>query len=405
MLRIYVLNYNYGQYIRECVESLIGQTDQNFTVTCIDNGSSDGSKVFLRDVCAEHGWKFEEFPNLPVSNIGNHVAKTSEETFIVRLDADDTFCPHYVASIRNAITTTNPDIVYGDYYLMDYDSKVFLTQHILPRGKIGDSPIHDEPFHGACTVIRRKKLLDFGGYYKQFSRNDGFDLYLKFRKSALHHIAEPIFHYRRGHRSLSYNKSRIFNTRVEMIQTYCHEHNIIEGNETLHIFAFPNHPDFYRDWDLEAFRNFIKCWDRNVRMIVRDGIANDPSIIPWSAISAHAGLRLYLEKSVPLEGIRSFVVHSMNDQLAPLPFFEVAPLALELFESHSVISGVKLESSTYKTTAGGVTKVGASPRTFFETERMVLHAGGLTAFHRNSAENDVTTLLELSNDMLTDGHL
>ncbi len=403
MLRIYLLNYNYGHYLGEAIASLLAQTDQNFAVTCIDNGSSDGSRQFLHETCAKHGWKFEEFPNLSISKIGNHIAKTSDEPFIVRLDADDTLSPNFIELVHSAITTHQPDLIYGNYHLMDFDSQIFSTQEILPRGENSDGPIHDEPFHGACTVINRAKLLDFGGYYEQFSRNDGFDLYLKFRKQALHHITEPIFQYRRGHRSMSHNKASLFNARVEMIAAYASDQAMRVGDDVQHILAFPSHPDFYTGDSLEKHRRFVEGWGQNTRVIVRDGAAEGDGFIPWSKVNQFGDLRGFLDESPMFDGITSFVVHSMSDRLAPLRFFEIAPLAMKLFESNSVISGVKLESSLYWTMAGGV-KRQENSRTLFEENRVVLHSGGLTGFRRGCSRESIATLLEISTEMTAEGH-
>lgn len=403
MLRIYLLNYNYGKYVGEAVQSLISQTDQDFAVTCIDNGSNDGSDKYLRDVCAERGWKFEEFPNLPVSNIANHIAQTSSEPFITRLDADDVLCSDFVALVKKVIAEEEPDIVYGNYHLMDFDGEVFSTQKILPRGKAPGVPIHDEPFHGACTVIRREELLAVGGYYSQFSRNDGFDLYLKFRTKSLSHISEPIFQYRRGHRSMSGNKASLFEARINMIAAYAAEKGLSAGDDVMHILAFPNHPEFYRGDSFKQHREFAQGWGRNARLIARDEAGEGPDLIPWSRVNGFGDLRQFLDESSEFDGISTLVVHSMSAPLAPLQFFEIAPIALNLFESNSVISGVKLESSLYWTRSGGVSRQENS-RTLFEENRVVLHSGGLTAFRRGSDRDSIATLLEVSNDMLVEGH-
>ncbi|MEP4901862.1 MAG: glycosyltransferase [Paracoccaceae bacterium] len=397
------MNYNYGAYIEQCVASVLAQSDKDFSVTCIDNGSSDGSNLFLRDVCKENGWKFEEFPNLAISKIGNYISKTSHEPFITRLDADDTLCATFVAEVKSAIRSEDPDIIYGNYHLMDYDGRVFSTQQILPRGKADDCPIHDEPFHGACTVIRKEKLLDFGGYYEQFSRNDGYDLYLKFRNEKLHHVSEPLFHYRRGHRSMSQNKSSLFDARINMILAYAADQRISVGDEVCHIIACPNHPNFYSQNRLVGYEKFAKNWGRNLRLIARDGLTDESGTIPWSAVDRFGDLRSYLDESSDFEGVDTFVVHSMNDLLAPLSFFEAAPIAMKLFESNSVISGIKLESSLYSTVRGGVERQDDS-RVLFNEERPVLHSGGLTGFQRNENRNGIATLLEISNEMTVEAH-
>lgn len=404
MLRIYLLNYNYGHYIKEAVSSLLAQTDKDFTVTCIDNGSTDGSNQYLSEICSIKGWLFEQFPNQPISKLANHIARTSDEAFITRLDADDTLAPNFVAAVKAKIATEDSDIVYGNYNLMDFDSRVFSTQRILPRGKSSSTPIHHEPFHGACTVIHRQKLLQHGGYNEAFNRNDGFDLYLKFRNETLSLIEEPIFNYRRGHRSMSSDQDRLFKARVNMIAAYADQQGLAVKDDVLHILAFPSHPDYYSNEQFSKHVEFAKKWGPNTHLIVRDKFASESFMTPWEEVTHYGDLRTFLDQSAKFNQIRRFVVHSMSEPLAPLTFFEVAPLAMDLFESTSLISGEKLECSLYTTVAGGIVLKDNS-RILYDEQKTIAHTGGLTAFDRSCPINEIGSLLEICRSMTTSGHV
>ena len=42
-LSIYLLNHNYGRYLPKAIDSILGQSDNDFEFIVIDDGSNDGS--------------------------------------------------------------------------------------------------------------------------------------------------------------------------------------------------------------------------------------------------------------------------------------------------------------------------------------------------------------------------
>jgi cellulose synthase/poly-beta-1,6-N-acetylglucosamine synthase-like glycosyltransferase len=46
-ISIVVTNYNYGEYLNECIDCCLGQTYQNKEIIVVDDGSSDDSKAII----------------------------------------------------------------------------------------------------------------------------------------------------------------------------------------------------------------------------------------------------------------------------------------------------------------------------------------------------------------------
>jgi glycosyltransferase involved in cell wall biosynthesis len=53
VLSVTVTNYNYAPYLRQCVESILSQTYENFELIIIDNASTDGSADLIHDLASE----------------------------------------------------------------------------------------------------------------------------------------------------------------------------------------------------------------------------------------------------------------------------------------------------------------------------------------------------------------
>ena len=49
---VLVAAYNAGKYIRECLDSLIGQTLKDISIVCIDDASTDSTLSILKEYAA-----------------------------------------------------------------------------------------------------------------------------------------------------------------------------------------------------------------------------------------------------------------------------------------------------------------------------------------------------------------
>ena len=47
LVTIYITNYNYGNFIKEAIDSVLNQTFKNLELIIIDDGSTDNSKEII----------------------------------------------------------------------------------------------------------------------------------------------------------------------------------------------------------------------------------------------------------------------------------------------------------------------------------------------------------------------
>ena len=120
VVSIIVVNYNYGRFLAEAVESVFGQTYSNIECIIVDNASTDNSSEVISQL--QH-W----FPAIKYlqreENSGQNIAArdgfdASQGEYIVFLDADDFLFPAFVAthifvhlSLRIPVGLTSSDMV------------------------------------------------------------------------------------------------------------------------------------------------------------------------------------------------------------------------------------------------------------------------------------------------------
>lgn len=100
---VVINNYNYGRFLRDAIESALGQTYPNTEVIVVDDGSTDNS----REIIAGYGSKV-----IPVlKGNGGHASafnagfSASKGDFVYFLDSDDFFYPEKVASVQELVSS------------------------------------------------------------------------------------------------------------------------------------------------------------------------------------------------------------------------------------------------------------------------------------------------------------
>ena len=213
---VYITNHNYGRYIDQAIKSVLDQLYQDFELIIIDDGSTDDSLEVIS--------KYESLDKVFVIlqrnrglNVTNNIAlKQARGDYIMRLDADDFLDPHTLELMVSKLDK-NPELalVFPDYYEVDEFGEIITQVRRHNFGK--DVTLMDQPAHGACTMVRRKVLLEIGGYDESFNRQDGYDLWLNIITDYLvENINLPLFYYRQHGKSLTQNEESLLAMRSQI---------------------------------------------------------------------------------------------------------------------------------------------------------------------------------------------
>ena len=218
-ITVYITNHNYGRYIKEAIESVLNQSFQDFEVLIIDDGSTDDSRSII-----------EQYENHPLVNtvyqqkqgltVTNNIAlKLARGNFITRLDADDYLTKDALKLLYREFEDERVGMVFGDWYLINEEGEVTGVEqrHDFQQ----DVTLPDQPAHGACTMFRTRCLKEIGGYDESISRQDGYELWLRFiEQYDIRNINVPIFYYRQHATSLTKNEVRLLDTRSKILEKH-----------------------------------------------------------------------------------------------------------------------------------------------------------------------------------------
>ena len=213
LVSVYITNYNYGTYLKQAIDSVLNQTIQDFELIIIDDGSTDESRNIIESY-RNHPQIKIVFQNNKGLNASNNVAlNLAQGKYLIRLDADDIFEPAALGVMSSILEGEQElGLVFPDYYYIDqYGNRIGSHRRHLFDDEV---TLYDQPAHGACTMVRRKFLIDLDGYDESFNCQDGYELWVKFISfHKVSNVNRPLFSYRQHDFSLSTNQTNLLQTR------------------------------------------------------------------------------------------------------------------------------------------------------------------------------------------------
>lgn len=123
--------YKVEKYIRECLDSVFGQTYGNFHIYAIDDGTPDRSG----EICEEYAVRDSRITVLHQKNQGQLAARQAgihlaleaigTEDYFVFLDSDDTLMENALETAANAIRSSHCDMLIWGYHYFDGQKIVY----------------------------------------------------------------------------------------------------------------------------------------------------------------------------------------------------------------------------------------------------------------------------------------
>ena len=204
-LSILLLCWNHRAYIGQCIEALAGQSDRDFEIVLLDNGSSDGSIEEARALFDRHGLKariiVNEAPRSIPANL-NKLLANSAGSVVGFLSTDDYHAPNYVARMR-AAAAAHPEAGWfscGGWHLQQETGELteIPASRLQSRAEIRDALLSGRaPFFFVGLCYRRNALESVGGWDEDIPIEDA-DLFFRL-SGTFPHVAvdEPLVTYRK----------------------------------------------------------------------------------------------------------------------------------------------------------------------------------------------------------------
>ena len=174
LFSIIVPIYNVEKYIRNCIDSVLGQSCTDFELILVNDGSPDNCPK----ICDEYASKDDRIKVIHKENGGLVSArqagvKVANGEYVFNLDGDDSITPDALESAKKIILETNPDIISfalkrvvngkpqdptEDSVDEGFYDKAKIDEHIFPKLLLDKNMEHIFYFL-CCKMIKRDLVL------------------------------------------------------------------------------------------------------------------------------------------------------------------------------------------------------------------------------------------------------
>ena len=194
--------YNARNYIRQAVQSVLGQTFSDFELIVIDDGSSDGSGEAAREAASgDSRVRILRQENQGVSAAANRATELARGELLARVDADDICFPHRLEKQVEFLRSHPEHVAVGSRVLLiDADgAELFempgipVTHEDIERGLMAVEWSIYQP----AAMMRTEAVRRVGGYRTDLHIHEDHDLFLKLAEiGRLANLPEALLKYR-----------------------------------------------------------------------------------------------------------------------------------------------------------------------------------------------------------------
>lgn len=120
--------YNSEKYLENCIESVLNQTEQNYELILINDGSKDSSEEIMTKYKNKYPDKIKIFSqeNKGIGRTRNRGIEEAEGKYIFFIDNDDTIKEDYLETFINEAEKNDFDMVLGGFETVDENNKIIL---------------------------------------------------------------------------------------------------------------------------------------------------------------------------------------------------------------------------------------------------------------------------------------
>lgn len=182
--------YKVEKYIKECIESVLNQTNQNFRLILVDDGSPDAAG----QICDEFAHKDMRLHVIHQKNMGLVAARDTainyiqascclDNAYVIFLDSDDTLKVNALERIADIIRQENCDmVIYGmdrvsDGHIVSPFDKGTMKSHLEKNKRdFYKKVFFKQDYNALCRKAVRATLLPQKSYEKYYKISYGEDL-------------------------------------------------------------------------------------------------------------------------------------------------------------------------------------------------------------------------------------
>jgi glycosyltransferase involved in cell wall biosynthesis len=202
---VVMANYNYARFLPAAVESVLAQTERDFELVIVDDGSTDNSLAVIDRYLADPRVRCVRTTHLGQARAKSAAVTASVAPLVAFTDADDVWHPAKLERQLPLFADERVGVVHCRRTLIgEAGGPLPYTQPPLPRGDVLTAMFRNNFVCFSSAVARRIVLEHVGLFDPHVDLAVDYDLWLRAAKHYhFDHVDEPLVQYRIGHGNLS----------------------------------------------------------------------------------------------------------------------------------------------------------------------------------------------------------
>ncbi len=253
---IVITCYNYGRYLRGCLQSVVEQTYTDYEIIVIDDGSTDDTPQIMQGLAGQPNLRYVRQENGGQARAKNHGLQLSRGRYVAFLDADDLWEKDKLEKQIPLFSNPAVGVVYGRANLIDDNGAPIdlglLGGNLTPRaGRVSRWLFINNFIWFSSSVSRRECLERFSGFDESLPMGIDWDLWLRISAQYdFDFVDEPLIRYRVGHPGqMSKNLEVRQQCSDRIMERFLRMHpGLVDGSSIREAFfsSFCNRGEYYR---------------------------------------------------------------------------------------------------------------------------------------------------------------
>ena len=140
LISIIVPVYNVEEYLKQCLDSILGQTYRNWELILVNDGSTDGSGQICQEYVEKDArFRYFEKENGGQSEARNYGIEQAQGEYLTFVDSDDWVTETYIEELYSKLRHYNADISITNYFIFQESNATFYKHVFEPWEKDYDS--------------------------------------------------------------------------------------------------------------------------------------------------------------------------------------------------------------------------------------------------------------------------
>lgn len=204
LVSVVLPTYNRARLLGHAMRSVLAQTHRDLELIVIDDCSPDDTRAVVESFGDPRIVYARNATNLKLPGSLNAGFERSRGTLLTWTSDDNLYAPGALREMVQALETARCDFVFADYYeFADLDETSGTPLEPRHRPLPDSGAVENGNRIGACFMYTRRVYEAIGAYDPELFLVEDYDYFMRVsRRFSMHHIARPLYYFRRHDDSL-----------------------------------------------------------------------------------------------------------------------------------------------------------------------------------------------------------